>query len=478
MNPHKTRSGARCVLALSALLLTATRAAAVELTIDCGRPAGTIRALHGVNSGPIHAGETIDLSDRHRELGVPLTRLHDCHWPNADAVDIHTIFPDFAADPSRPESYDFRRTDDYLQAIVNVGSGILFRLGENIEHTQRKYYVHPPADPEKWAAVCVGIVRHYNEGWAGGFHHKIRYWEIWNEPENRPAMWTGTDEQYLNLYVTAAKAIKRHCKDVSIGGPAMGYFGRLQGDRWEPPDLALAFFQRCKHDAAPLDFFTWHTYSDDPYEIVRRARAVRRWLDAHGFAKTESLLDEWAFLPGNEWCTIPVKDAGRQQRWFQRQGGPEGAAFTAATLTLLQDAPLDGATFYSADIQGFGMFNEYGVPKKTFYALKAFKMLVDTPQRISVEGPCPKGLAVAAGIDRLHERVTVLVSNFSAAGRKLTLRLSNLPWKGPLRCETLVLDAGHDLSLSSVQPAADGQARLDQDLAPASVHVTACQRIR
>ena len=59
--------------------------------------------------------------------------------------------------------------------------------------------MHPPADAAKWAAICVGIIRHYNEGWANGFHHGIRYWEIWNEPENRPAMWTGTDEDYLAL---------------------------------------------------------------------------------------------------------------------------------------------------------------------------------------------------------------------------------------------------------------------------------------
>ena len=73
----------------------------VELSIDASSPRGMIRALQGVNSGPLHSQGLIDMSDRHREIGVPLTRLHDCHWPNPDVVDIHTIFPDFEADPSR-----------------------------------------------------------------------------------------------------------------------------------------------------------------------------------------------------------------------------------------------------------------------------------------------------------------------------------------------------------------------------------------
>ena len=208
---------------LIATLAGALQAGDVELAIDAASPGGSIRALQGVNSGPLHYGDLIDLSDRHREIGVTFTRLHDCHWPVADVVDIHILFPDFKADPARIESYDFRRTDDYIQSIVNVGSGIVFRLGESIEHTQRKYHVHPPADAEKWAAICVGVVRHYNQGWGNGFRHNIRYWEIWNEPENRPAMWTGTDEQYFRMYAAAAKAIKRASPGVCVGGPALGY---------------------------------------------------------------------------------------------------------------------------------------------------------------------------------------------------------------------------------------------------------------
>jgi xylan 1,4-beta-xylosidase len=432
---------------LSALILVGIGpVAAAEIVVDCAKIDGVIRPLHGVNSGPIHAGEVLDLSDRHREIGVPLTRLHDCHWPNADVVDIHTLFPDPKADPSRPESYDFRRTDDYIRSIVDIGSGIVFRLGENIEHTKRKYHVHPPADPQRWAAVCAGVVRHYNEGWAEGFHYDIRYWEIWNEPENRPAMWTGNDEQFLDLYVTAARAIKRQSPGVLVGGPAFGYFGRMNGSQLEPTPFVLAFLARCKRDAAPLDFFSWHTYTNDPHELVRRARAVRRLLDEQGFTRSESHLNEWSLLPDNDWGPMMTKDCFARQRWFERQGGPEGATFAAAALVLLQDAPLDAANFYSADIHDFGLFNEHGVPKKTFYALKAFKMLHDTPLRITIEDRPTGGVAMAAGVARSKSAATILASNFGSASQRLQLRVKSLPWSGETQCEVLALDDRHDLT--------------------------------
>ena len=55
-----------------------------------------------------------------------------------------------------------------------------YRLGESIEHTRTKRFVHPPGDMEHWAEICLGTIRHYTEGWANGFDFQIPYWEIWN----------------------------------------------------------------------------------------------------------------------------------------------------------------------------------------------------------------------------------------------------------------------------------------------------------
>src|SRR5687768_16560253 len=97
----------------------------VQLVVDCSRPRGAVRPLHGVNSGPLEDGGLLDLSEFHRKAGFPLTRLHDIHWPNPDVVDMHVVFPNPDADPERAESYDFSRTDEYLRATLATGTKLV-----------------------------------------------------------------------------------------------------------------------------------------------------------------------------------------------------------------------------------------------------------------------------------------------------------------------------------------------------------------
>lgn len=420
---------------------------AVELSVDCSRTNGIIRPLHGVNLGPLCYRGMVDLSAYHRELGVPFTRLHDVVWVNAEAVDIHTIFPDFRNDAARADNYDFRQTDDYVQSIVSVGSQIVYRLGESIEHSARKYHVHPPSDPEKWAAICVGIIRHYNDGWADGFHHRIKYWEIWNEPDVRPAMWTGTDEQYFRLYEITAKAIKARFPEVKIGGPGLGHSGDFAGDRFTPTAFLTNFLAHCRQSGTPLDFYSWHRYTKNPADFARWAHAVRRVLDDSGFLQTESHLNEWNYLPNGDWGPLTKDGAGvRRENWFAELSGPAGAAFSAWTLISLQEAPVDVVNYYTGEIQGFGLFNFHGVPNKSFYAFKAFKWLLDTPIRLTTGGETSNHIAICAGTNRERSAAAVLLSNFNSADDKVLLTVRHVPWAGLVLCQTYVVDAAHNLT--------------------------------
>ena len=445
---------------------------AAEVRVDCAQSAGTVRALHGVNNGPLNFGEVVDLSAYYRQAAFPLARLHDCEWPDPDFVDVHTIFPDLRADPNRPESYRFARTDAYVQAIVDAGVGIVYRLGESIEMTKRKYHVHPPADYSKWAAACVGIVRHYNEGWAGGFRHAIDYWEIWNEPENRPNMWSGSDEDYFRLYAAAARAIKARFPKLKVGGPSVGATGELVDGRLKPTEFVQGFLEYCRKQELPLDFFSWHTYCDDPRVFAGKAHAVRKLLDEHGFRKTESHLNEWNYLPRNDWGPLSVAGQGlRRQRCFEEIGGAPGAAFVAETLIRLQDSPLDMANYYSGDTNLFGLFNRYGAPRKTFHAMRAFRMLLDTPARVKASGQGADPPAVCAGLNKARTELTILAANFRSAEKQLLLRVEHLPWKGPTRWEVLAVDAERDLVRVRSGAASAGDLRLDVAFEPPCVRV-------
>ncbi|HKQ39511.1 MAG TPA: hypothetical protein VJ063_15645, partial [Verrucomicrobiae bacterium] len=232
------------------------------IEIDFSRTNGSFRPLHSINKGGFAAGGTLSLVEQLRPLNIPFARLHDCQWPARDLVDIHAIFRDTKADPADPKSYDFALTDEYLRSVFAAGMHVVYRLGESIEHTEAKRFVDPPDDPGHWANACVGIIKHYNHGWAKGFRYGINYWEIWNEPENRPAMWTGTDDDYLQLYAAAAARIKAEFPDLKVGGLGLGYSGSYRAGVFQPSAFVTNFLARCHLASIPLDFFSWHCYTD------------------------------------------------------------------------------------------------------------------------------------------------------------------------------------------------------------------------
>src|SRR5829696_9105281 len=149
-------------VALMVVLLTLP-AIGAEVAVDCTKQLPKLKPINGTNCGPVEQQGLIDLTAYYKAMRFPLARLHDSHWPNPDVVDIHAVFPDHTADPTKPASYDFERTDEYVKGVIDAGAEVVYRLGESIEHQKAKRHARPPKDFEKWAAVCVGIVRHYTE---------------------------------------------------------------------------------------------------------------------------------------------------------------------------------------------------------------------------------------------------------------------------------------------------------------------------
>ncbi len=427
-----------------------------SIVIDCRQSAGNLRPLHGVNGGVLVRREFIYLRNYWDEMGVPVTRLHDQPWCADEVVDIHTIFPDMSKDPADPASYKFRMTDDFIQPIITgrleVGADlkpgeqprteIVYRLGESIEHSRGKAYIHPPADVNKWAEVCLGIVRHYNEGWAKGFHNKIRYWEIWNEAENQnPAsQWTGNDADYYKLYTTTALKLKAAFPDLKIGGPACGVQGEFTDEKFTPSKYIAGFMEECKKQKAPLDFFSWHWYSPDPAVFKKRAVLLRKWLDGLGYTSTELHLNEWNFNP-------PMRM--NVEEWYNRMGGVEGAAFSAYVLLSLQDAPINIANFYSGDVNPYGMFSgQAGGPKKVFYAFKAFRFLLNTPIVVSSADIVPGKTMVTVAKNQSNTEMNIMLVNFNNPGAEIKLNLKNMPWKGDTRVLTYVIDSENNFELT------------------------------
>ena len=172
---------------------------------------------------------------------------------------------------------------------------------------------------------------------------------------------------------------------------------------------------------------------------------MRRLLDAHGFQRTESHLNEWNYLPGNSWDVLS-RDASPEtrQRAVERMAGAHGGAFLAAALIELQDAPVDVCNFYHGGTGIFGVFTEVGFPTRNYHALLAFAHVLDTPKRVRTAGGVPGKLAVAAGIHEGNTKAAVLVANL-AGGKDIRLAFDALPWDGATDIEVRLVDEAHAL---------------------------------
>ena len=271
----------------------------------------------------------------------------------------------------------------------------IYRLGVTIENYQKikAYRIHPPKDMKKWANVCKHIVMHYNAGWANGFYYNIKNWEVWNEPENDHPdgdnqMWTGTMEQYFELYKETSIALKTAFPDILVGGyGSCGLYGlepeKYEGDELRRQIYRLDFFHKfiefVAENKLPLDFFAWHTYESVSVSVMF-AEYIRNYLDKYGLKDTKSYLLEWN--SNSPWNT----DYDLVDRH-----SPKAAADAAAMIIAMHDAGVDIATFYQASI-GITIFN--GIlhpytrrPFKIYYVFKAFNELY----KLKTEVVCSAG---------------------------------------------------------------------------------------
>jgi len=418
------------------------------ITIDFSKRNGVLKPVNGIDNGPVCFGSLIDSTDYYRNAGFPYCRLHDTNYPHPREVDIPTIFRDFEADPDDPASYCFEATDIYLQEIIATGAKIIYRLGSSIEHPKLKYFVDPPKDFDKWAKICLNIARHYNQGWANGFHMGIEYWEVWNEPDQltderaKDVMWSGTPQQYFALYAATARLFKREMPEVKIGGFAgCGMLSKKQHD------FFIDFLRYAKAQDLPLDFYSWHTYTSSINDIRENARIARDNLDKFGFTKTQSILDEWNYITNmsSAWGDMFGRNGAQTRSLvFSQSSGINGACFTAAALITMLDLPIDIATFYDGHPTNLfcTIFDRYGVPTKQYYAFDAFNRAKLCGERAALFTDIPGIYALATASDNA---AGILIANWEGQTGAIPLQVSGLNPDSQYRYELFQLDQTSDL---------------------------------
>ncbi|MBQ2891192.1 MAG: hypothetical protein IJE44_06075 [Clostridia bacterium] len=381
------------------------------MKINFNETVGKIKPMHAINNMPL-IGATDRMFHYIGEAGVPYSRLHDTGgaYGGGRFVDIANVFRNFDADVDDPASYDFAFTDWLLNAIDKQNTKIFYRLGATIENQQniKAYYIYPPKDNLKWAKICEKIIAHYNEGWANGYHLGIEYWEIWNEPDNEPKiednpMWKGKFEEYMDLYRVTAPYLKERFPNIKIGGYAScGFYALFEGNFAKVANSSsrTGYFIECFHkfmeyvreNNLPLDFFSWHSYSDVEKNIAYE-NYVHEQLLKYGFENTESILNEWNAHPG-------IK------------GTLEDSSDVASMMLKMQDTTIDMLMYYNGtiDIGNYsGMFDPLRhTPFKTYYTFVAFNELYKLGNQVKIS-ETEDGMCCVAATD--GDKKAVMMNN-------------------------------------------------------------------
>ena len=392
------RTVAGLVCAISCLLAASAASAAGglrDVTVDASQSAGAIRSLQGVAGSPLPGNSDHgDYTSQFNQLGVDFVRTHDVDCSGTGDISgngPNRIFPNFSADANDPASYNFGPTDRAILSIARQGSEIEFNLGpSDLSCAGMGFNNTPPSDAAKYALIARHVAQHYDDGWDNGYHLGIRYWEIWNEPDLIP-FWSGTRQQFYELYAATATAVGSLHPWIKIGGPALTTNNDLTGFR----DSLLAFIR--DHNL-PLDFWTIHHYSDfteDPMDFNRLGDIYRELLDSYGFTHAEIHLNEWNYGIAEQ----PTET--------------ERAAYIASSLINMQDSQLARAAFYRSDAHGpFGLINSSGTLTKTGDAFAAAGSMNRTPVRVAATGGDDQGFGVEAGKARNNGEFRVLISNY------------------------------------------------------------------
>lgn len=401
-----------------------------KITVDFSKQKGKIKPVNGVGQPPILYGVDDEMFHYLTEARIPFSRLHDTggFLGGNRFVDVPNLFRDFDADPDDPAAYDFAFTDVLITSLIKHGVEPFFRLGVSIENdiAIRAYRIDPPKDFHKWAVICEHIIRHYTEGWADGFRYNIRYWEIWNEPDNWEEIelnqeWHATKEVFYEFYGVASIYLKEKFPHLMIGGYGSCGFCSLDGEGTKlansSPRYAYfveffdGFIDYIKAHNCPLDFFSWHSYTT-PSLTMGHARYARRRLDEAGYTHTESTCNEWNYRA-------------------DLRGTIQHAAFTTGMLLGFQDVPLDSAMFYDArcGVSTYsGLFNPLTLkPFPAYYGFIAFGELYTRGTQVESTCDTENVFAVAATgeagsclvIANITDKDTPL--DLSLGGKKVTV---------------------------------------------------------
>ena len=239
--------------------------------------------------------------------------------------------------------------------------------------------------------------------------------------------------------------------DLKIGGPS---YCRIQGTKTYFPQ----FFQYMRDNEVPIDFVSWHKYGAEPSVYLMEADLIRGWMKEYGYADAELILNEWNYRRFKEGSGSSNERYNRLNRRSMK-----GAAFVAATMSALQDAPVDMLMYYDfrANSNYCGFYDyQTQAHKPVYYAFYAWSKLAGNQCAVSVDGGAGDIYAVASVQDG---KTTLLLTRYDGDNNACNLAKVRVSLSGRSLGKVLchLTDFEHLYTEIPLFPSEDGQVSID-----------------
>jgi len=245
-----------------------------------------------------------------------------------------------------------------------------------------KMNITPPRVWSEWQDLVVAFTQHCVERYGLG---EVRTWhfEVWNEP-NLSGFWSGTKEDYFQLYAHAARAVKSVDAELKVGGPASSKAHWIA-------DL----IDFCSAGSVPLDFISTHLYPQDEF-VQFPDRASSPHAVGHFFQDTVRAARVTIFqskmpdlpLHWTEWNT-QLATASSDVTWGENRhvDSLHAASFIVRQMVELDDAAESFIYWVASDIfeEGpipstpfsctYGLLTIHGLPKASANAFRLLERL-------------------------------------------------------------------------------------------------------
>ncbi len=299
-------------------------------------------------------------------------------------------------------TFDFTKLDLVISDIVATGAKPYLALSYMPPAISSGDILAPPTNWADWQLTVQKTIEHVS----GDLKIRDVCYEVWNEPDLFGGWKYYGSKNYLTLYDYAARGALRarsnqNVLPFKIGGPAITALYK----NW-----FYAVAKYAVNNNLPLDFFSWHRYSNDLEQYEKDMADVKSWVES--FPQLQPVLEfhitEWGH------------DSNNHVGYDTNYAAAHSVAGAISMVGSVQKAFLfeiqDGKDPAGQALWGrWGLFthNDAGAASKPRYqGLRMLDSLADQRLQLTGNGGFVKALAAK----KENDNTQVVIANFDARG--------------------------------------------------------------